>query len=61
MKKTINSKLFSLFIIVSLSFLVLIGIYFTRNIYTSYKINRDTPITSTVTDKNGNIIDPLED
>lgn len=61
MKKTINRKLFSLFIIVSLSFLVLIGIYFTRNIYTSYKINRDTTITSTVTDKNGNIIDPLED
>lgn len=60
LKKGINNirtnKLFFTFILILITILLLVGIYFVRDMYTSYKIKQDT----TVTDNKGSIIEPLD-
>lgn len=51
-----TNKLFFTFIIVLITFLLFVGMYFVRDMYTSYKIKQDT----TVTDNKGSIIEPLD-
>ncbi len=51
-----TNKLFCTFIIVWITFLLFVGMYFVRDMYTSYKIKQDT----TVTDNKGSIIEPLD-
>lgn len=50
------NKLFFTFIIILITFLLFVGMYFVRDMYTSYKIKQDT----TVTDNKGSIIEPLD-
>lgn len=51
-----TNKLFFTFIIVLITFLLFVGMYFVRDMYTSYKIKQDT----TVTNNMGSIIEPLD-
>ena len=51
-----TNKLFFTFIIVLITFLLYVVMYFVRDMYTSYKIKQDT----TVTDNKGSIIEPLD-
>ena len=51
-----TNKLFFTFIIFLITFLLFVGMYFVRDMYTSYKIKQDT----TVTDNKGSIIEPLD-
>lgn len=51
-----TNNFFFTFIIVLITFLLFVGMYFVRDMYTSYKIKQDT----TVTDNKGSIIEPLD-
>ena len=51
-----TNKLFFTFIIVLITFLLFVGMFFVRDMYTSCKIKQDT----TVTDNKGSIIEPLD-
>ena len=51
-----TNKLFFTFILILITILLFVGIYFVRDMYTSYKIKQDT----TVTDNKGSIIEPLD-
>lgn len=50
------NKLFFTFIIILITILLFVGMYFVRGMYSSYKIKQDT----TVTDKKGSIIEPSD-
>lgn len=51
-----TNNFFFTFIIVLITFLLFVGMYFVRDMYTSYKIKQDT----TVTDNKGSSIEPLD-
>lgn len=56
MNKIRTNKLLIMLSILLIGLVLLVGSYVVQELYTSYKIKQDT----TVTDKNGNVIEPLE-